>query len=288
MGSGMGTAWMYLLISGIVFLISSGIFAYFMIVARQKVFRDDVVYSKGIFWIKMAQIILILFLFTVTAVWGMMHLPISPHTSRGLFWILSIIAFYVLSVLLVAYSVRFNFRSLGTSIGRVVKKPLVILNILLYVVVYSLGMTIIGYIVQSVFGYFMEELMEVLAKFGQFGSLGGLLGGMFVLAVITSFLATWEWLIVGSFIVITYFVYKMLSRKSKFFFWIYSGCVALFILLLHALTLGRLGVSFFPVLIGGYITYTLFYLAMVVNMSFWPFLAHLYVQAARFISDREN
>ncbi len=277
MGSGMGTAWMYLLISGIVFLISSGIFAYFMIVARQKVFRDDVVYSKGIFWIKMAQIVLILFLFTVTAGWGMMHLPISPHTSRGLFWILSIIAFYVLSVLLVAYSVRFNFRSLGTSIGRVVKKPLVILNILLYVAAYSLGMTIIGYIVASILKWFLKEMLMAFHTMG-----------MAALVNAFAFANIWYLLIIAFFGILIYFVYKSLSRKGKFFFWIYSGCVALFILLLHALTLGRLGVSFFPVLIGGYITYTLFYLAMVVNMSFWPFLAHLYVQAARFISDREN
>lgn len=287
MGSGMGTVWMYLLISGIVFLISSGIFAYFMIVARQKVFRDDVVYSKGIFWIKMAQIVLILFLFTVTAGWGMMHLPISPHTSRGLFWILSIIAFYVLSVLLVAYSVRFNFRSLGTSIGRVVKKPLVILNILLYVAAYSLGMTIIGYIVQSVFGYFMEGLKDIGSFVAQLGVLAALFIGAFI-EEFFSFANVWNWLIWGLVIVITYFVYKMLSRKSKFFFWIYSGCVALFILLLHSLTLGRAGISFFPVLLWGYIMCTVIYLVMVVNMSFWPFLAHLYVQAARLISDREN
>lgn len=287
MGSGMGTVWMYLLISGIVFLISSGIFAYFMIVARQKVFRDDVVYSKGIFWIKMAQIVLILFLFTVTAGWGMMHLPISPHTSRGLFWILSIIAFYVLSVLLVAYSVRFNFRSLGTSIGRVVKKPLVILNILLYVAAYSLGMTIIGYIVQSVFGYFMEGLKDIGSFVAQLGVLAALFIGAFI-EEFFSFANVWNWLIWGLVIVITYFVYKMLSRKSKFFFWIYSGCVALFILLLHSLTLGRAGISFFPVLLWGYIMCTVIYLVMVVNMSFWPFLAHLYVQTARLISDREN
>lgn len=287
MGSGMGDVWFLFSILGIVFLISSGIFAYFMIVARQKIFRDDVVYSKGIFWIKMAQIVLILFLFTVTAVWGMMHLPISPHTSRGLFWILSIIAFYVLSVLLVAYSVRFNFRSLGTSIGRVVKKPLVILNILLYVAAYSLGMTIIGYIVQSVFGYFMEGLKDIGSFVAQLGVLAALFIGAFI-EEFFSFANVWNWLIWGLVIVITYFVYKMLSRKSKFFFWIYSGCVALFILLLHSLTLGRAGISFFPVLLWGYIMCTVIYLTMVVNMSFWPFLAHLYVQAARLISDREN
>lgn len=275
-------AGIFLILIGCNFFIISGFQTYFMMSAKREIFKTQKTYSKSFFCVKTAQVFLISFVVSCfllllvvgggnAILGGLGNLNFSPVKFIAIFLVLSLIillvGYYIKSVIFTSYIVHLNFRSVFNFFVQAWKKPLSILNIIVYSIGYMLSFYFLVFIIKYIFQNWF--------------SLKDIMFGILFNPGLSFFLY---------FLLMTSIFIFVLSRIGKIVFlctFVMSVILIWGAKLLLTNLFFNIPVPFLPFFVLGQIVFYVFYINTFLVMSYYALWSHLCVQNAYRISKQK-